>query len=240
MFKSRLTPLLRTTTTFFKPLPATTTANPALLTQIQQTRPFTQTPHPPAAHSTESRANGPKNGPGPRLGAKRGHLEYVVPGNIIFRQRGSIWWPGENCAIGKDFTIYATQAGYVQYYQDRRWKGKRTNGGVDSGRKMIGVTFERDEKLPFMGNKARRRRLGMFLAPRQGVEGGLGGMVIEDGVEAMRNMEEEERKAGEKRVPRIRPGYMYREANWEIGRVRKWADAEAKSMAKNGKNQLRR
>jgi len=42
---------------------------------------------------------------------------YVQPGDIIMRQRGTSWHPGENVAMGRDHTIYATVPGYVRFYK---------------------------------------------------------------------------------------------------------------------------
>lgn len=53
---------------------------------------------------------------GRRLGIKKFGGEAVVPGNIIARQRGTRWWPGQNVGMGKDHTIFATQAGHVQFH----------------------------------------------------------------------------------------------------------------------------
>ncbi len=50
-----------------------------------------------------------------RLGVKRFGGEYVIPGNIIVRQRGTQFKPGENVGIGKDFTIYAIVDGQVTF-----------------------------------------------------------------------------------------------------------------------------
>ncbi len=50
-----------------------------------------------------------------RLGVKRFGGEYVIPGNIIVRQRGTQFKPGENVGIGKDFTIYAMVDGQVTF-----------------------------------------------------------------------------------------------------------------------------
>jgi large subunit ribosomal protein L27 len=50
-----------------------------------------------------------------RLGVKKFGGEYVIPGNIIVRQRGTKFHPGENVGIGRDFTIFATQPGYVVF-----------------------------------------------------------------------------------------------------------------------------
>lgn len=41
-----------------------------------------------ASHAAQGRANGPKDSAGRRLGAKKTSTEYVIPGNIIFKQRG--------------------------------------------------------------------------------------------------------------------------------------------------------
>ncbi|KAH0363899.1 hypothetical protein KCU89_g18998, partial [Aureobasidium melanogenum] len=69
-----------------------------------------------ASHKAQGAANSAKDGAGKRLGAKKSGEQYVIPGNIIFRQRGTKWFPGDNCAMGRDHTIYATQPGYVKYY----------------------------------------------------------------------------------------------------------------------------
>ena len=51
---------------------------------------------------------------GRRLGVKKFGGESVVSGNIIVRQRGTKWWPGNNVGIGKDHTIFATSDGKVK------------------------------------------------------------------------------------------------------------------------------
>jgi large subunit ribosomal protein L27 len=52
---------------------------------------------------------------GRRLGIKKFGGEVVIPGNIIARQRGTKWHPGENVGIGKDHTIFAKIAGVVKF-----------------------------------------------------------------------------------------------------------------------------
>ena len=44
---------------------------------------------------------------GRRLGVKRYGGEAVVPGNILVRQRGTTFHPGDNVALGKDHTLFA-------------------------------------------------------------------------------------------------------------------------------------
>ena len=58
---------------------------------------------------------------GRRLGVKKFGGEVVIPGNIIIRQRGTKWHPGENVGMGKDHTIFATSEGKVAF--------RKTSGG---------------------------------------------------------------------------------------------------------------
>ena len=50
-----------------------------------------------------------------RLGVKRFGGQIVKSGEIIVRQRGTLFHPGENVGIGKDDTIFATSAGRVVF-----------------------------------------------------------------------------------------------------------------------------
>ena len=50
-----------------------------------------------------------------RLGVKRYGGELVAAGNIIVRQRGTEYHPGENVGIGKDHTLFALVEGRVQF-----------------------------------------------------------------------------------------------------------------------------
>lgn len=50
-----------------------------------------------------------------RLGVKRFGDEFVIPGNIIVRQRGTQFYPGPGTDMGKDHTIFATEPGYVSF-----------------------------------------------------------------------------------------------------------------------------
>lgn len=52
---------------------------------------------------------------GRRLGVKLYGGEAAVPGNIIVRQRGTTWWPGEGVGMGRDHTIFAVAEGQVTY-----------------------------------------------------------------------------------------------------------------------------
>ena len=56
---------------------------------------------------------------GRRLGVKKFGGEAVVGGNIIVRQRGTKFFPGDNVGIGKDHTLFATAAGAVKFVTKR-------------------------------------------------------------------------------------------------------------------------
>ena len=54
---------------------------------------------------------------GRRLGVKKFGGEHVVSGNILVRQRGTKFHPGDNVGMGKDHTIFATVEGNVVFRQ---------------------------------------------------------------------------------------------------------------------------
>ena len=61
-----------------------------------------------------SSSNG-RDSEGRRLGVKKFGGEAVIPGNIIIRQRGTKYHPGQNVGLGKDHTIFATSEGKVEF-----------------------------------------------------------------------------------------------------------------------------
>ena len=54
-----------------------------------------------------------------RLGVKTFAGQAVVGGEIIVRQRGTVFKPGEGVGIGKDHTLFASRAGTVQFASGR-------------------------------------------------------------------------------------------------------------------------
>jgi large subunit ribosomal protein L27 len=56
---------------------------------------------------------------GQHRGVKIYGSEKVVSGNIIVRQCGTLFHPGANVGLGKDFTIFATTAGTVKFSRTR-------------------------------------------------------------------------------------------------------------------------
>jgi large subunit ribosomal protein L27 len=55
-----------------------------------------------------------------RLGVKRYGGQLVKAGNILIRQRGSEFYPGNNVGMGGDYTLFATADGIVQFRYIRK------------------------------------------------------------------------------------------------------------------------
>lgn len=91
-----------------------------------------------------------KDSAGRRLGAKAAENEPVKTGQILMRQRGTRFYPGENAAIGKDHTIFAAEPGYVRFYLDP----------FHPERKFIGVALRPELRLPTPHFEPSIRRLG--------------------------------------------------------------------------------
>ena len=56
------------------------------------------------------------------LGVKKYEGELVKSGNILVRQRGTEFKPGENVGLGRDHTIFATVEGHVKFEWDSKDK----------------------------------------------------------------------------------------------------------------------
>lgn len=50
-----------------------------------------------------------------RLGVKMFGGQQVIAGNIVLRQRGTKFHPGQNVGLGKDYTIFAKTDGIVKF-----------------------------------------------------------------------------------------------------------------------------
>jgi large subunit ribosomal protein L27 len=57
-----------------------------------------------------------------RLGVKVFAGEQVSGGEIIVRQRGTVFKPGDGVGLGRDHTIYATRPGRVEFTSG--WRGR--------------------------------------------------------------------------------------------------------------------
>jgi large subunit ribosomal protein L27 len=60
-----------------------------------------------------------------RLGVKTYGGEFVIPGNIIVRQRGTHFRPGVNVGMGKDHTLFAMTEGIVVFERVRGRDGQK-------------------------------------------------------------------------------------------------------------------
>lgn len=64
-----------------------------------------------------------------RLGVKIFGGQPAVSGNIIVRQRGTVYHPGTNVGVGKDYTLFALTDGVVEF---RKGKSNRTFVSVNA------------------------------------------------------------------------------------------------------------
>lgn len=94
-----------------------------------------------------------KDSAGRRLGPKKYNGQEVKTGQIIMRQRGTKFFPGEYVGIGKDHTLFALEPGFVKYYLDP----------FHPKRKFIGVSLSRDATLPTNHFDPTPRRFGHTL-----------------------------------------------------------------------------
>ena len=63
-----------------------------------------------------------------RLGAKRADGQFVLAGNILYRQRGTHIHPGENVGIGSDDTLFALKDGKVKF--ERMGRDRKNVSGI--------------------------------------------------------------------------------------------------------------
>lgn len=54
-----------------------------------------------------------------RLGVKIYGGQAAVAGNIIVRQRGTVYHPGKNVGVGRDYTLFALTDGVVEFRKGR-------------------------------------------------------------------------------------------------------------------------
>ena len=55
-----------------------------------------------------------------RLGVKIFGGQAAIAGNIIVRQRGTVYHPGKNVGVGKDYTLFALTDGVVEFRKGRQ------------------------------------------------------------------------------------------------------------------------
>jgi large subunit ribosomal protein L27 len=67
---------------------------------------------------------------GQRRGVKRFAGQEVKAGNILVRQLGTKFHPGQNVGLGKDFTLFALSDGVVRFEKYRRNRRVKTRISV--------------------------------------------------------------------------------------------------------------
>jgi large subunit ribosomal protein L27 len=74
-----------------------------------------------------------------RLGVKIFGGQPAISGNIIIRQRGTVYHPGKNVGVGKDFTLFALTDGIVEF---KKGKQNRTFVSVAAAEAAVEETTE--------------------------------------------------------------------------------------------------
>ncbi|CAC19755.1 54S ribosomal protein L27, mitochondrial [Schizosaccharomyces pombe] len=113
---------------------------------------------PPIRTSTKHGGGSSKNtgdSAGRRLGIKRSENQFVRAGEILIRQRGTKFHPGDNTGLGKDHTIYSLVSGYVKFFQMDVSLRKR--------RKYVGVVFDKETTLPRPKDEPTIRRVNKYI-----------------------------------------------------------------------------
>ena len=86
-----------------------------------------------------------ENVAGQRLGVKKFGGEQVLAGNILVRQRGTKFWPGDNVGLGRDHTLFATATGAVKFTtRDDRTYVSIMRRGPAQGRRRIAIRLWAD------------------------------------------------------------------------------------------------
>nr|POE72833.1 54s ribosomal protein l2, mitochondrial [Quercus suber] len=157
-----------------------------------------------ASHQAQGRANGAKDGPGKRLGAKKTGGEYVIPGNILFKQRG-----------------------YVRYYRDPLRHPKRKYIGIVFEKEQVLPQAPNEPRRRKLGMLAYQMPTEQASADIESVATGTE-VRRESRSAAARRL----KGMGENLQAALRPGYQYRRGNWEIGRLQDKVEAEAQSRGR--------
>ncbi len=73
-----------------------------------------------ATHKGQGSTSNGRDSIGRRLGSKASDGETVTAGSILYRQRGTKIFPGNNVRMGKDHTLYTTIDGVVKFERKGR------------------------------------------------------------------------------------------------------------------------
>ncbi|WWD20750.1 54S ribosomal protein L27, mitochondrial [Kwoniella shandongensis] len=137
-----------------------------------------------ASKAAGGRSRNGRDSSGKRLGVKRYGDQYVTPGQILIRQRGADFHAGQNVSVGRDFTLYATQPGFVKFYQHHLPYPHLSRPDQPSPanlppvkrprqlRQFVGIVKSREDKLPRDERQVgRERRFWGWPKEKSSVEG---------------------------------------------------------------------
>lgn len=116
----------------------------------------------PSRQASKKAKGSSKNGrktAGRRLGPKVMDGEFVLPGNILVRQRGTRMHPGIDVGCGRDHTLYALSPGLVRFCRAKPEEGKR------SGRVFVRIEPAGEHRLPSILKKLRRQEIARYRGP---------------------------------------------------------------------------
>ncbi|BGP54485.1 hypothetical protein JCM8202_001565 [Rhodotorula sphaerocarpa] len=139
-----------------------------------------------------------RNSVGKRLGIKKYGGQEVAAGNIIVRQRGTTWHPGQHVGRGRDHTLFALVPGYVTFYRDSV-RGRE--------RKLVGISPDSpDERLPrderalgrsrYFGGVNLNGDVTLAAAAAEALEGAMGEDEVLDEAELQRMIADAAAQAG--------------------------------------------
>ncbi|KXZ49187.1 hypothetical protein GPECTOR_22g777 [Gonium pectorale] len=100
-----------------------------------------------------------------RRGVKVYGGQPVKAGGIIVRQCGSTWYPGENCELGKDYTVFSTVEGVVVFDKKKERPAVHVYP-ADHPKAVAAVTATHTKKTP-EGVQSRKERRRAAYTPRK-------------------------------------------------------------------------
>lgn len=116
----------------------------------------------PSRHATKKAKGASKNGrktAGRRLGPKVMDGEFVLPGNILVRQRGTRMHPGIDVGCGRDHTLYALASGLARFVRAKPDEGR------SKGRVFVRIEPPGEHRLPSIMKKLRRQEIQRYRGP---------------------------------------------------------------------------
>ncbi|KAH9824785.1 ribosomal L27 protein-domain-containing protein [Melampsora americana] len=138
---------------------------PQLFQSIQPSNPITSIQIRTATKRAGGSTKNNRGSAGRRLGVKIFGGQFVKEGEIIIRQRGQRFHPGQDVYLSKDHTLHAKRSGYVKFYKDHSGESigyRALSLRHQAQRKFVGVVEDRNQSLPRdLKNEGRSRHFGL-------------------------------------------------------------------------------